>query len=70
MDLARQSARVQEVNEAVLAMADQLTDPTIRSKTLDVLRNPAATYGYLLTGGPAGVKSVIDSSVDLSPLSA
>jgi hypothetical protein len=44
MDLARKSSRVMEVNDELLAMADGLADATIRSKTLDVLRNPAPTY--------------------------
>jgi hypothetical protein len=44
MDLARKSSRIMATNDAVLAMADGLPDPTIRSKTLEVLRNPAPTF--------------------------
>src|SRR5947209_7384752 len=44
MDLARKSARIMDANDAVLAMADGLADATVRSRTLDVLRNPAPTY--------------------------
>jgi hypothetical protein len=44
MDLARRSSAITDANDAVLAMADALPDQPIRSKTLEVLRNPAPTY--------------------------
>ncbi|HLZ31142.1 MAG TPA: metal-dependent phosphohydrolase [Chloroflexota bacterium] len=42
--LAQRSARVMAVNEAVMAMADALADPTMRAKTVGILKNPAPTY--------------------------
>jgi hypothetical protein len=44
MSLARQSARVMETNDAILAMAEGLVNPQVRTATLDVLRNPAPLY--------------------------
>lgn len=44
MALARNSSRIMATNDAILAMADALTDSTLRRATLDVLRNPAPTY--------------------------
>jgi hypothetical protein len=44
MALARKSSRIMEANEAALATADAIADPLIKSKTLDLLRNPAPTY--------------------------
>jgi hypothetical protein len=43
-DLASKSARIMAANEAILAMADGLADATVRTKTQEILRNPAPTY--------------------------
>jgi hypothetical protein len=44
MDLAKKSKAVMDANDAAMAMADALPDQSIRTKTLEVLRNPAPTY--------------------------
>jgi hypothetical protein len=44
MSLARNSSTIMAANEAAMAMADALSDPTLRRATLDVMRNPAPTY--------------------------
>jgi hypothetical protein len=44
MALARQSTRVMETNDAILAMAEALPDQRLRDATLAVLRNPAPLY--------------------------
>jgi hypothetical protein len=44
ISLARGSATIMDANDAAMALADALADPTIRARTLDVLRNPAPLY--------------------------
>jgi hypothetical protein len=44
MSLARKSTTIMAANDAAMAIADGLTDPTLRRATLEVMRNPAPTY--------------------------
>jgi hypothetical protein len=44
MSLARNSTTIMAANAAAMAMADSLTDPSLRRATLEVMGHPAPTY--------------------------
>ena len=44
MTLAQKSRRIMEAKDAAIAIADAISDPTVRAKTLDMIASPAPTY--------------------------
>jgi hypothetical protein len=44
MALAQKSTRIMDASDAVMTIASAISDPLVRTKTLDMLRNAAPTY--------------------------